>query len=326
MPERSSLLQGTQFGLEVTPGTAVAANKRLLGTSIEPAIKVTTNTFRPYGQKFTTINAMGKEWTEGSISGPLCYGDWTYLAASGIQYTAPVQNGATIAYTQTHTPSMTAEDTVKTYTIEVGGSVRAHSHAYGLVTSLGYTINRAECMVKGTMMGQRLSDGITLTAAPTDIALQQVLPTEVSIYLDTTAVGLGTTKLLRVIEVGFDFSDRFGPVWPVDAAQTSFAAHLETEPKAQLKLKMAADSVGMGLLTLMRAGTKRFMRVGAVGPVIVGAEVYSWKHDISLTVSDVSEFSDDEGLYAIEWTFDATYDATWTKTMVFTEVNTLSAL
>jgi hypothetical protein len=326
MPERSSLLQGTQIGVEVTSGTAVAANKQLLGTSIQPSIKVTTNTFRPYGQKFVTINPLGKEWTEGSIEGPLCYSDWSYLAASGIAYAAPVQIAATAAYTHTHTPSQTAVDTVKTYTVEVGGTVRAHKMAYGLVTSLGYTINREECNVKGTIMGQRLTDAITLTATPTAIALQPVLPTEVSVYMDTTAAGIGTTKLLRVTNIDFDFSDRFGPVWPVDAAQTSFAAHVDTESSAQLKLTLVADAVGMGLLTTLRAGSKVFLEVEAIGPVIESTETYTWRHQMCGTVSDVSEFKDEDGVYAIEWTFDATYDSTLTYAFKFTEVNTLTAL
>lgn len=326
MAERASVLQGAQIGIESTAGTAVAAGKKLLGTSIEAGIQTEINTFKPYGSKYNTISALGKEWVEADISGPLCYGDWTYLAACGIAYAAPVQNGATIAYTHTHTPAMSTEDVVKTLTVETGGTVRAHKFAYGLITQLGYTITRKECMVKGKMIGQRITDSITLTATPTDIALQPVLPTEISIYADDTAAGLGTTKLLRVLNWSFDFSDRSGPVWPVDAAQTSFAATVETEPKTEFKVLLAADAVGMGLLTTMRAGSKKFFRVGAVGPVIVGAETYLWNHDICGTVSSVAPFKDEDGIYAIEWTFLATYDSTWAKAMTFNEVNTISAL
>jgi len=326
MAERGSVLQGVQIGLEVTPGTNVPADKKLLGTSIETSIQATTKKFRPYGAKFNTISTLGKEWAEAKIEGPLCYNDWTYLAASCVAYAAPVQVGATAAYTQTHTPSQTASDTVKTYSVETGGAVRAHEVSYGLVTSLGYTITREECMTKGTMMAQRIADGATMTATPTEIPLVPVLPTQVSIYMDTTAAGLGTTKLLRVFSFDFNLGDKSNPVWPVDAAQTSFAAHVDTAPSAEAKLLVEADSTGMGILTNLRAGSKVFVRVNAVGAVIEGSETYIWRHDVCLTVSGVSEFKDEEGVYAIEWTFEATHDATWGKSMVFTEINTLTAL
>lgn len=326
MPERASVLQGVQLGVESTSGTGVSASKKLLGTSIQLGIQANTKNFRPYGGKFDTISTLGKEWVEGKIEGPLCYNDWTYLAASGVAYTAPVQIAATAAYTQTHTPSQTAADTVKTYSVEEGGSVRAHEITYGLVTSLGYSINREEATVKGTMMAQRLTDGITMTTTPTEIALVPVLPTQVSVYMDTTSGGIGGTKLLRVLNIDFDMSDKSGPVWPIDAAQTSWAAHVDMAPKAEFKLLMEADSVGMGLLTTLRASSKVFVRVDAVGAVIEDVNTYIWRHDICLTVTGVSEFKDEEGVYAIEWTFTATHDATWGKSMVFTEINTLTAL
>lgn len=326
MPERASLLQTVQIGLETTSGTAVAANKTLSSTSIEPGIQTNIRAFKPMGQKFTTVAAIGKEWVEAPISGQLSYTDWVYLAASGIQYTAPAQQESTTAYLWTNTPSQTAVDTVKTYTIEVGGAVRAHKFAYGLVNNLGYTITREEATVKGSMIGQRLTDGITMTATPTAIALKPILPTQVSIYMDPLYDDIGTTKLTRVLSIDFETGERFGPVWPIDAAQSSFAAHVETEPAAKFKLKMAADSVGMGLLSTMRTGAKKFFRVMAVGETIETTYEYDWTHDLCGVVTAVSEFSDEEGIYAIEWTFDATYDSDLTYAFKFLTTNNLTAL
>lgn len=326
MAERASLLQTVQIGLETTSGTSVSAGKRLSATSIEPSVQTNIRAFKPMGQKFTTVSALGKEWVEAPISGQLSYTDWVYLAASGLQYTAPVQQGVTTAYLWANTPGQSAEDTVKTYTIEVGGTQRAHKFSYGLVRNLGYTITREEATIKGSMLGQRISDGITMTATPTDIELVPVLPTQVSIYMDSTVGGIGTTKLLRVLSIDFETGDRFGPVWPIDAAQTSFAAHVETEPDANFKIKMEADAVGMGLLTSLRAGTKQFFRVAAIGSLIASTYYYTWQHDICGTVSEVSEFSDEDGVYAIEWTFDATYDSTFTKAFSFNTTNMLTAL
>lgn len=326
MSERASLLQGIQLGVETTSGTGVAANKKLQATSISTGIKAEVKKFRPTGSKFNTISALGKEWVEGDITGQLSYTDWVYLASSGLQYTAPDQQESTVAYLWANTPSHSAVDTIKTFTVEEGGAVRAHKFAYGLVNSLGYSITRDEATVKGKIIGQNISDAITLTSTPTEIPIVPVLPSDISVYMDTLYSDIGETKLLRVLKIDFDTGERFGTVWPIDAAQASFAAHVETEPTAEFKLLLAADAVGMGLLTSMRAGTKKFFRVEAVGETIEDTYTYKWTHDICATVTDVSPFSDEDGIYAIEWTFTATYDSDLTKAFSFSTVNKLTAL
>lgn len=326
MAERASLLQGIQLGVEVTSGTGVAANKKLQSTSLSTGVMAEIKKFRPTGAKFNTVSALGKEWVEGDISGILSYTDWVYLAASGLQYTAPDQQESTAAYLWANTPSQSAADSIKTFTVEEGGAVRAHKFAYGLVNSLGYTITRDEATVKGKIIGQNITDGITLTSTPTEIAIVPVLPTDISVYMDTLYSDIGETKLLRVLKIDFDTGERFGTVWPIDAAQASFAAHVETEPTAEFKLLLAADSVGMGLLTTMRAGTKKFFRVEAVGATIEDTYTYKWTHDICAVVTDVAPFSDENGIYAIEWTFTATYDSDFGKAFSFNTVNELTAL
>jgi hypothetical protein len=326
MAERSGLLQGVQVAVETTAGTAVAANKRLASTSIDPGIKVNVNDFKPMGNKYSTLTAIGKEWVEAKISGQLCYTDWVYLAASGLQYTAPVQQAATTAYKWVNTPGQTAEDTVKTLSVEVGGTVRAHKFAYGLVTGLGYSITREKAEIKGTMIGQRITDGITMTASPTQITLQPVLPTQIDIFADALVANIGTTKLLRVLSIDFENNARADAVWPIDSAQTSFAATVETAPKSTFKLLVEADALGMAILTNLRSSTDIFFRVQATGPMIASPYTYLWRHDLCADVTDVSSFSDNNGVYAIEWTFTATYDAGWGKAMTFETTNALTTL
>lgn len=326
MAERASLLQSVQIGVESTSGTAVAANKRLLGTSIELGISANIRTFRPMGQKFATLAALGKEWAEGDLSGQLCYGDITYLLAGNQAYAAPAQQAATAAYKWTLTPAQAAADTLKTYTIEAGGAVRAHKAAFGMVDNLGYTINREEATIKGSVMGRAITDGISMTGSPTDIALKPVLATQVDVTMDSAGAGLGTTKLTRVLRVDWESGKRFNPVWAVDSAQTSWVDYVEVEPTPKFKLLVEADAAGMALLTSMRAGTKQFFRVKATGDLIASTYYYVFQHDLCGVVSDVTKFRDEDGVYAIEWTFDITYDSTWAKAQEFQVTNTLTAL
>lgn len=164
-------------------------------------------------------------------------------------------------------------------------------------------------------------------AAPTNIAVQPIQPTEVSIYLADTAAGLsGASALTRALKASWKLGGRFNPLWVLDASQSSWVAHVEAEPAMEMKLMVEADSEGMGLLTQMRSGTSKFMRIQAVGPVIASSYYYTLTIDICGKVQPPSEFSDEGGVYAIEWTLQGAYDATWTKSVQVELTNTISAL
>jgi len=329
MAERTSITQITQVGVETTPGVGVAANKLLQALSIEPAIKADIKTFKPLGAKYTAIAALGKEWVEARITGDVaCYNHLVYLLSGVMAYAAPVQQGGTTAYLWTFTPAQNAEDTIKTFTVEQGSSVRAGKFTYGLVTEFGLRFDRETIEVSGSMLGQAYQDGISMTASPTAIAVQPILPTALNVYLDTTSANIGTTKLTRALSGEFSISDRFGLLWAIDSAVSGFAAHVEQAPRAQLKLMVEADATGMGPLTAMRAGDKRYIRLKAVGPLIASTYYYTFQFDLCGVVSDVSEFSDQDGVYAIEWTFDIAYDSAWSsgRAMQVQLTNTVSAL
>lgn len=328
MPERSSLTQGVQVGVETTPGTAVAANKKFISIGIEPAVSVDMQRFRPMGQKFASIITPGKEWVEADLSGRGTYTEIIYPLSSVVVSPGAPAVTDTTAQTWTFSPASSAEDTVKTFTVEQGGVVRAQKFAYGLVTELELTLNRDGCEIGGAMMGQKLSDNITLTAGPTTIAEVPILPTDLDVFIDATSAGLGTTKQTRCLEATIHIGDRFNPVWVLNTANSSFAAHVEQEPSAQLTLLMEADAQGMALLTQMRAGSTQFVRVKATSPTLAGAATvfYSLSWDAACKVSDVGDFSDEDGVYAIEWTYDMVHDGTWGKAFTVAVVNKLTAL
>lgn len=315
MAERSSLTQGVQVGVEATPGTNVAANKKFISVGITPAVQMDPMQFRPMGSKYNTIVTPGKEWVEADIEGIGSYTELLWFFSSLIQNPAAptTVDGTGRKWTFTSAPS--AEDTVKTLTVEQGGVVRAHKFNYGLVTELELTFNRDGVEVGGAMIGQRISDNIVLTVGPTTPPQLPILPTDVDVFLDNASAGLGTTKLLRVLEATWTLGDRFNPVWVLNSALPSFAAHVESEPSAQVTLLMEADTEGMTQLTQMRAGSTKFLRIKGTSPQLAGAttEPYSIVLDAAIKVAEVGDFSDEDGVYAIEWTFDMVFDGTWGK-------------
>lgn len=323
MPERSSLTQGVQVGVETVPGTNVAANKKFVSIGITPSVQMDPMEFRPMGSKYNTIVTPGKEWVTADIEGVGSYTELLYFLSSCVVAPGAPVTVDTSGRTWTFSSSATSEDTVKTLTVEQGGVVRAHKFNYGMVTQLELTFNRDGVEVGGAMIGQALSDNIVLTAGPTTMSQIPILPTDIDVYLDTTSAGLGTTKLLRVLETKWTLGDRFNPVWVLNSTLGSYAAVVESEPTAQVTLLVEADTEGMAQLAQMRAGTTKFLQIRATSPQLAGAATakYSLKIDQAVKVADVGDFSDEDGVYAIEWTFDIVYDGTWGKAFTIDLVN-----
>lgn len=328
MPERTTVTQVVQVGPETTEGTAVAATKKLPSITIGPQIKTNIDAFRPLGNKFTTIHAQGKEWGMSSISAQPTYSELEYLLASLINFAAPAQQAATTAYKWTFEPSSVAEDTIKSLTVERGSSVQAEKMPGAVTSDLTITGDRDKIDVSGNMLGRLLSTGISLTGGATSIEQIPILPKEVDVFLDTTSGGLGGTKLTRVLQWQIQIANRRGPLWVVDSAQTSYVASVELPITAKIKLLLEADSGGMGLVTPLRDGTTRFLRIKATSGQLAGTAIpYSLQMDFAVQQADEpSEFKDQDGVYAVEFGLDITDNSTWGKALHWELINKQTAL
>lgn len=323
MPERATIFQGVQIGVEATPGTSVAADKKLNSISIEPAITVETQQFKPLGTKVNTVSILNKESATAKVSGVLDFNEITYLLASALTSATPTT--ATGESTWVFSPSATSADAPVTYTIEQGSATRAHKMTYGIVNELSFDFSRDEITVGGAMLGQKLTDGITMTSSPTSAAQMVASAANVNVYFDLDSADIGTTKLTRALKGSWKLSDRYGPLWVMNSANGSFVTTVETEPKLELTLLVEADAEGMGFLTNMRNGDTGFLRFEVTGPTIT-TNPYSFWLDTAIKFTDIGEFSDEQGVYAVEYTATAVYDAAWGKFTEATVVNTLAAL
>jgi len=161
----------------------------------------------------------------------------------------------------------------------------------------------------------------------TSPALIPILPTQVTAFLDDTAAALGTTKLSRLISGTFHLGSRFGPVWVLDAANPAFVNHIETAPDLTATLLLQADLAGMEMLETLRTGDTKFLRIEAIGGVIgTTAEPYRLTIDIAIKISDTGGFSDQDGVYAIEFTGLGVNDGVWDKALQITMVTDAATL
>lgn len=330
MPERSSITQLTNWGSEstATPGTPVVSGKQMTALMVEMGPSITFDTFAPSGYKYDTIVVPGKDMVNARLSGRPTYTEMVYPLSSCLG-TAVITTpgGGTASRDWTFSPSTTSADIVNTFTVEVGSTVRAQKFSYGLVTGLTVTGNRDQVTMSGDMIGYAMSDGITITGTAAAVSLIPMLAKQFTIYSDATSGSLGSSALTRVLSFELGITNRFVPLWTVNASQTSFVTHVEVKPQAQLRLTVEADAAGMGSLVDARAGTTKFIRVESVGDVIEAGTInYRARFDMAAKVKDISDFKDDSGVYAIDFTFDIVHDATWTRALQVVLRNTLTAL
>ena len=329
MPERASIFELVQIGAESTVGTAVAASKRLQSLSLTVNPKASVQTYTGKGAKFPVMSALTKEWVEASVTGPMTYTDIAYILNGVLNTVAPT--GASTGKTWVHAPDSYGPDTIKTFTVEAGSSVRAISFAYGLFTGATFNFTRDECTVDASMIGRALSDGVTLTSTPSAVALVPLTPVQVMVSWSDTQAGLaGASALTRALSCSWGITNKAGPVWAMPSALVSstWAAHVETAPTIAVKLMAEADAAGMALLTNLRANTTKWLRIKATGTTFVeGATPYSLTIDTPVQlVGDPFTFSDKDGVYAVEWNMNGVHDSTWGKACEVTLVTTVAAL
>lgn len=339
MAERQTVAQIQQIGKEATPGTAVPATKRLGSMTLSPGVSAEVGMFRPQGMKFATVQSLNQEWVEGDLEGQPTYDEVVYplAGALGAPVSSSILDGATptTAYQHVFTPKSDQADTPLTFTLEQGDAVQAEKIAHLLFTGFSMDISRSAVSVGGSFIGKAIQKAITLTPAlaiPTD--LKPILPGHFSVSTAATAAGLSAgSKLLRVVSAAPSVGDRYNPAWFVNSAEQSFTTFVENAegPSAESGLTLEADANGMALLDKLRDGSTLYLRLEAKGENIynAGAQLnltYRFTWDMAVKASAVETWSDEDGIWAIPFTFQMVHDPTWGKSQQVTVVNKLQTL
>jgi hypothetical protein len=332
VPDRYPVSEVVQVGVESTAGTAVAPTKQFAGLDVQLDTALEYDEFGPAGQLTNTIVAPRQEWSTGSLSGYPTYTEIVYPLSNvfgAAVITTPT--GATNRRLWSWNPSASTPWTPKTWTIRRGvPSDTAEEANYALLSGLNLEFARRSApSIGGDLFARRLDYAAALATTgvtvPTNVPM---LPAEGSVYLDSAGAGLGVTKLLRDFMLSFSISDLFGPIWPINASLSSFAAHGVQKPTIEAHLTLGNDAVGRALVTNMRAGTPVFVRYQAVsGQMIESTDPYKFTLDMALMCVDAPSRADEDGLLStLEWTFRVVSDATWGSWVRIAVENNLSSL
>lgn len=332
---RATVNQQVQIGPEVTPGTPVAASKLLVAFTWAMGLKAATKQFRGTGRQYPSASSLLTEYSSGKISGPGDFAQMVYpLSSLWGGATIALHGASTTAYDWKWTPPLVGSYAAlaKTFTVQMGDSSDAEQYAYTIFHGWGYIFGRKqEVQISGDLMAQTFTDGISLTASPTEVEQLPMTGAQFSIYLDTTSAGIGTTLLTDPLKVDYKASGYYDPYFPINRANASFTSPVDKEKKHELKVTLQANSTGIAIKgNYLETGTRAYVRVSGTGPVIDGAHSVSAAmiHDMAVFVSDMAEFSDQDGVYAVEYTLQVAEDTAWSSgtAQILTLTNLLSAL
>lgn len=315
---RAAINEVAQIGVETTFNTPVAASKLLRAFVWTTGGKPTTKQFRGTGRQYPSSSALLTEMSSGKIAGPGDFAQMIYPFSS--LWGAPtftLHGASTTAYDAVWTPPLTGSyaSSAKSYTVQVGDAIDAEQYAGVTFTGYNYSFNRKQEVTFGAdFIAPAFTDGITLTATPTAVEEAPMTGAQMDVYLDTTSAGIGATRLTDVLKCENKASGYYDAYWPLNRASNTYGAILDKEKKHDFSLTLQANSTAIAMRSsYLETGSITYVRVMGVGQVIDATHSVNatLTHDMALFCSNMAEFSDEEGVYAVKYDFVIAEDPTW---------------
>jgi hypothetical protein len=337
--ERAIATSIVQLAPETTPGTPVAATKRLSSLNIALASDADVAFQGPTGYLFDTTSTVNREWSTSDISGIPNYCELQYPLSSlfgAATITTPPSGVLTRDWVFNIVHNR--QGTIKTFTVEQGDVDAGTSEraAYCFFNSLDMSFSReGGTEIGGSMMGQIIDYAFTLTDPLTVNGLPQVpvQPNEVNVYLDLDSSDIGTTQWTDAFTIGWSIADRWNVAYPLNRSKPSFDRHYATKPDPTMTFSVANNVAGRELIDYFRERTNMFIRIDALGPLIesVGSGpaidyFFMYQQDMCVQLAEAFDPADINGLATLDWSGRIVYDTTWGKAITAKIRNNQTAL
>lgn len=265
-----------QIGLESTRGTAVAADKLLIG-----ALTMTPEAIwhRPVDER-NSLAEFKRSILVAQKSTLRFEGDATYdqlidflsMAVKGAISPATVE---TTGRVWTFTPNTTSKNVQDSYTFEYGDNVQAWETAFTMISNLELSIALNEVMtVRADMFGKLAAKTSFTGAITTPTSVTEVVANHMKAYIDGTWANLGSTEKATLV-AGATVRLATG-VTPVKYADGSLdmSAVSESKTHLELDLDLISSTAFVTEYDAYIAGTDRAIRLELTGPIAVGSTNY----------------------------------------------------
>lgn len=311
----------TPASYTVEAGSEVRASRSTYGLFTDFGVSYTRNSGFS-----VTGNVIGQKYLDDKIR---------YIVvtnASGGTFTITVGADTTTGIAFNATPS--AVQTAIQALASVGsGNATVTGTAGNYVVRFTGTFETAEVPAVVTVNGASLTGGgaavaITRTSpTATQLDVRPVVPTQFEARFATTHAGLAAgTIFTRLLELSWNVTGRWGPIWTLNRSEGSWAAPVETEPTGEVTFKVGADDQGMPFLNNLRNGSTIFISADCTGDVIEGSFNYRFLTEMAVKITNISALEDTDGLVSVTFTGTLVHDATWGKAIECFCRNILTAL
>jgi hypothetical protein len=295
---RSQVHQRLQMGLEITPGTPVAANKRLMMMYGMPRPRTPVTVHRPANNRFNMEDSRHHEFSELPFTSALGFND--LLFPLNAIFGAGVSN----------VWKMSPDDATfpKTFTIQHGSASGAEALAFAFCRDLSFRFSLTEASFSGSFTGRKLDEAAVMTASPTEVPRAANDYFSFDVYMGD-AVG-SLTKLAKCRDAGFGIGGWNSPDFYFDSTQDSFNGITARAPDLTASVLVVHDADSKALMADLRARTTKFCRLIATGPE------YGVGTPYRLTITypfrfDSRDTGENEGAMVAPYTLHPWYDSTF---------------
>lgn len=324
-------LRKLQFGAESTPGTEVNASTVWRGLGVladntevqfsDEDVGLMAPTLRSYIPRYDAELSLGD--TECTFE------QFCYLLSAGVKDVSGVQDGAGSGYVWTYPFPTTAQNTVKTYSIEGGDNQQEEQMLYAFCREFGLSGEPgAAVMMNGVMVGRRVQPG-TFTGSVAIPSVENVLFQRGKLYIDNNAGSFGGTQISNAF-VGMSLSVTTGVVayWTGDG-ELHFTGIDYVRPTLELELTFRHTADAVAEIANFRAETPRLVRIEFTGSNLATAGAETTKRltiDVAGKYQTIAPLDDSDGNGIRGLTMRVGYEETAAEFAQIEIVNELSAL
>lgn len=326
------LLRKIQLGRESSAGTAVAATTVWGGMGtiedqrevkfVEEDIGYLSGVDRTYTPKY--LAAISFDEVEATFE------QLPHVLEAGVKTVTPSQDGTGSGYIYSYDFPTTADNTIKTYTIEGGDDQQAEEMEYSFVESFSISGAAEEgVMVGADWLGRQVTD-VSFTGSQSRPTVKEILFGKAKLYIDAEGGTIGSTQITSsFLEFVLNVKTGWEPRFTGDG-NLYFTRHANVGPELTLDITFEHDSNAVTEKGNWRNETARQIRINIDGPALgTAGTTYTYKTfriDVAGKWENFEKIGDMDGNDILKGTFKPRYNSTASLFALILIVNELSAL
>jgi hypothetical protein len=324
-----------QLGRETTAGTAAAASTIWRGeataikdnrevTMVNEQVGVRVNTLRSYIPKLSAECSFANT--------PATYEQLPHILEAAIKTATATQDGAGSGYIYDYEVDNTANNTIKTYTIQTGDNEQARHMFYSFVESFTISGERGGAVtMEATWQGRDVANNAFTTSLTVPV-VEELLAGSGLFYIDAVSGSFGgTAKTETLLKWSLSVTTGWKGKYTVGDGRRDFVFHYFDKDAFSVELTMTYEhnTSSVAEIAAFEAQTPRLFRIAIPGSALTTTATYTTKTvliDVAGKYTAFGELNAEDGNSIVEATVKGGYDPTEAHSLGILVVNQVSAL